>query len=59
MSAGCGRLRLQDFIAVLLTQPTSVLAFRTQRERQSGGGSRMSQTGTQRVFEAEEETESL
>lgn len=63
------------FHCSVLTQPTTVLAFRAQRERQRGGererpsssrerdrereekkhrrGSRMSQTGTQRFFEAE------
>lgn len=52
------------FHCSVLTQPTTVLAFRTQRERQRGGeserpssgesrsrrGSRMSQTGTQRFL---------
>lgn len=52
------------FHCSVLTQPTTVLAFSTQRERQRGGervrpssgerrsrrGSRMSQTGTQRFL---------
>lgn len=51
-----------------LTQPTTVLAFRTQRERQTGGererprsrrGSRMSQTGTQRFLRLNKKTEIL